>query len=428
MKNTGINSASETDVQANSALQEIPSQPPASEENAGKNSVSKENAEINPSSTDPISLIDSISQTSPAENSIPQTDSIQYPAESTDPVDSEIPAENPVSQADPTENIIAKGDTSQNPKKSRSGARGSCRAGRSKPMQKKNSPGGSPSKAERPKPMQKKSSPGGSPSKQTGARGSCRASLKVDSKKSNVSTKPKSSGKSGRKGLNRSKEATKIAIEKTSKARKDRWKKAVEAITMERLLQDLGIRQEKDVVCPYCKDKSTLEIEEQSRAFRCKSCKRDGTSVSLVKRVRSLTEWQSIAYMEKLANSDAKGDLSTQEKDSTQEKEPEQNSNPLAAGKTEQSPEFLSFSAQQGDNSAVSSLEEKEILQETDAKDSFMQRNFNLQDAANSGRRDAPILQESEAKDVFSVEKNILNPSSSTAEISQESRPKMDWV
>ena len=83
-------------------------------------------------------------------------------------------------------------------------------------------------------------------------------------------------------------------------ARKQRWQKAAEAMPLSELLEHLKLKDAGAPVCPYCGGKDCLEIDATAGQFHCRGCGKKGTGVSLVKKVKGLSNWQAIAYLEEL--------------------------------------------------------------------------------------------------------------------------------
>ena len=88
-----------------------------------------------------------------------------------------------------------------------------------------------------------------------------------------------------------------------AQVRKARWEKACKEVPMAKLAKELCLEKDgENYTCPYCGEKSSLELDHTEQSFKCKACGKKGTSVSLIKQVKSLSNWQVIAYLEALAS------------------------------------------------------------------------------------------------------------------------------
>jgi hypothetical protein len=55
------------------------------------------------------------------------------------------------------------------------------------------------------------------------------------------------------------------------------------------------------VICASCQRVRTLAIDPEKHELRCRSCKFKGSKLQLVKKAKSLSDWEAIGFLEKLA-------------------------------------------------------------------------------------------------------------------------------
>ena len=83
-------------------------------------------------------------------------------------------------------------------------------------------------------------------------------------------------------------------------SREDRRQKALRAVPLEELLTHLELKHDDHTHCPFCQREDSLTFSENDCEFRCHSCRKNGTIAILVKKVKGLTDWQAIEYLESL--------------------------------------------------------------------------------------------------------------------------------
>ena len=116
-----------------------------------------------------------------------------------------------------------------------------------------------------------------------------------------ASTSNKSYHKSPRKASGKSKKSRSEAAKKTAEKRAKRRENALKSTAIDHVLAKLGLVKDGSIVCPFCGGKNCLELDHEKCEFRCKSCRKKGNSFALVKRVKGITDWQAVAWMEENA-------------------------------------------------------------------------------------------------------------------------------
>lgn len=87
------------------------------------------------------------------------------------------------------------------------------------------------------------------------------------------------------------------AARRCTQARKKRWHNALEGLSIEEVMENLGLVKGEKNICPFCQGKIILE---GGKSFRCSECKSKGGNLQLVKKAKGIKDWEAIEYLERL--------------------------------------------------------------------------------------------------------------------------------